>query len=300
MSEVDDESLYSFGSGQPDDARAADSTSYSTEWAPLPASGGASPRARSPRSDGASATAALSFSTAAVSADAALGDADEVESIAAPVDDEPPPVEEEEEEEEEARGRKKTSSTACGAGRRPSRRAALAPTPRPPTGRRRAGGAAVDEEPDEPPAAEEEDILDRLRREQAPLQARSPADDAGDALLTVADLGDWSGAADNAAPADTARRRRGLALRRRHRGVGLLLGGLPAGAGPRRNVALRRRPRGDAGTEPREPRERLLRRLRARRRHAGAAHGRGPRRLVGRRRRRRRRAGAHAAVVPVP
>ena len=85
MSEVDDESLYSFGSGQPDDTRAADSTSYSTEWAPLPASGGASPRARSPRSDGASATAALSFSTAAVSADAALDDVDEVESVAAPV-----------------------------------------------------------------------------------------------------------------------------------------------------------------------------------------------------------------------
>ena len=69
MSEVDDESLYSFGSGQPDDAGRADSTSYSTEWAPQPASGGASPRARSPRSDGASTTAALSFSTAAVSAD---------------------------------------------------------------------------------------------------------------------------------------------------------------------------------------------------------------------------------------
>ena len=85
MSEVDDESLYSFGSGQPDDTRAADSTSYSTEWAPLPASGGASPRARSPRSDGASTTAALSFSTAAVSADAALDDADEVESVAAPL-----------------------------------------------------------------------------------------------------------------------------------------------------------------------------------------------------------------------
>ena len=144
MSEVDDESLYSFGSGQPDDTRAADSTSYSTEWAPLPASGGASPRARSPRSDGASTTAALSFSTAAVSADAALDDADEVESVAAPVDDEP-----------------------------------------------------VEEE-------EEEDILDRLRREQAPLQAHSPADDAGDALLTVADLGNWSDAADDAAPAETS------------------------------------------------------------------------------------------------
>ena len=56
---------------------------------------------------------------------------------------------------------------------------------------------ASDEANEEPPE-ETEDILDRLRREQAPLQARSPADDAGDALLTVADLGDW-----DAAPAET-------------------------------------------------------------------------------------------------
>ena len=102
MSEVDDESLYSFGSGQPDEAPVAGSTSYSAEWddaLPERGSGGASPRARSPRSDGASATAALSFSTAAVSADAALDDADEVESVAAPVDDEPAAAAEEEEEE---------------------------------------------------------------------------------------------------------------------------------------------------------------------------------------------------------
>jgi hypothetical protein len=185
MSEVDDESLYSFGSGQPDDTRAADSTSYSTEWAPLPASGGASPRARSPRSDGASTTAALSFSTAAVSADAALDDADEVESVAAPGDDEPPPVEE---EEEDILDRLRRGAAAIQA-------------------RRGADDAddAVDAPVDEEPAEEagEEDILDRLRREQAPPQARSPADDAGDALLTVADLGDWSGAADDAAPAET-------------------------------------------------------------------------------------------------
>ncbi|CAH0364386.1 unnamed protein product [Pelagomonas calceolata] len=184
MSEVDDESLYSFGSGQPDDTRAADSTSYSTEWAPLPASGGASPRARSPRSDGASTTAALSFSTAAVSADAALDDVDEVESVAAPGDDEPPPVEEE--EEEDILDRLRRGAAAIQARR----------------GADDAADDAVDAPVDEEPAEEagEEDILDRLRREQAPLQARSPADDAGDALLTVAHLGNWSGAADEAAP----------------------------------------------------------------------------------------------------
>ena len=80
MSDVD--SLYSFedDTGQPD---AAADTSYSNEW-PLPErGGGASPRARSPRSDGASTTAALSFSTAAASAEARL-EADAVEAVAAP------------------------------------------------------------------------------------------------------------------------------------------------------------------------------------------------------------------------
>ena len=77
MSEVDDESLYSFGSGQPDDTRAADSTSYSTEWAPLPASGGASPRARSPSLYGADriseTTSALRLAAQAqAAADAAM------------------------------------------------------------------------------------------------------------------------------------------------------------------------------------------------------------------------------------
>ena len=201
--------------------------------------------------------------------------------VPAPGGDEPPPEER----------RRRTSSTACGAGRRRSRRGA-APTTR--------ADDAVDAPVDEEPAEEagEEDILDRLRREQAPPQARSPADDAGDALLTVADLGDWSrrrGRRGAGGDAEPARRRRGLALRRRHRSVGLLFGGLPAGAGPRRDA----RRRGDAGAEP--ARERLLRRLRARRRrlsNAGAAHGRGPRRLVGRRR--RRGAGARPPSSPSP
>ena len=167
MSEVDDESLYSFGSGQPDDTRAADSTSYSTEWAPLPASGGASPRARSPRSDGASMTAALSFSTAAVSADAALDDADEVESVAAPGDDEPPV----EEEEEDVLDRLRRGAAAIQARRgaddaSPSEASYVADD--------EPAATAEEEEPQEEEesqaAAEEEDILDRVRLQQAPLQ----------------------------------------------------------------------------------------------------------------------------------
>ena len=252
--------------------------------APLRARGGASPRARSPRSDGASTTAALSFSTAAVSADAALDDADEVEGIAAPGDDEPPPVEEE--EEEDILDRLRRGAAAIQARR----------------GADDAADDAVDAPVDEEPAEEagEEDILDRLRREQAPLQARSPADDAGDALLTVADLGDWSGAADDAAPAQSPRADDAASLSDDDTGASASYSAdflpEPDRAPPRRADDAPPSDDGREETPAQSPRARATtRRLRARVRHAGAAHGRGPRRLVGRRR--RRRAGAPAAIV---
>jgi len=214
MSDVD--SLYNFedDTGQPG---AAD-TSYSNEW-PLPErGGGASPRARSPRSDGASTTAALSFSTAAASAETRL-EADPVEAVAAPgagaVDAEEDDILDRLRREQAFPRRVATASFDGSASED-------APTP----GRRSFATAADDASVDgEPPVASDDDTDAGPATDETPPQSPRASDSSEDfaaasgsvrtpTLLTVADLGDWSGGAaeeparePSPSPSDTAEAR---------------------------------------------------------------------------------------------
>lgn len=232
MSDVD--SLYSFedDTGQPD---AAADTSYSNEW-PLPErGGGASPRARSPRSDGASTTAALSFSTAAASAEARL-EADAVEAVAAPgagaVDAEEDGILDRLRSEQAFPRRGAVASFDGSDGASYSadfaspRASEDASTP----GRRSFATAAdAGASADGEPPAESDDGTDASdadpATEETPPQSPRASDSSEDfaaasgsvrtpTLLTVADLGDWSGGAaeeparePSPSPSDTAEAR---------------------------------------------------------------------------------------------